>query len=167
MERTAAHVPAARTAHDHRARQECAIARRRHVVREHVVRVGEKVDELHLDHWPHAHVGRARRRADNADLGDRRVDDALLTELVEQSFRDLERAAVLADVFAETKHVLVAFHFLEQRLADRLEIGDLGHQCFSLACDGNVPHPSGRSCASTTLDMPSRNHSGFSDGGSA
>ena len=87
VERTAAHVPAARSAHDHRARQERAIARRRDVVREHVVGVRDEVDELHLDDRTHAHVRRARRRADDPDLRDRRVDDALFTELVEQALR--------------------------------------------------------------------------------
>ena len=75
---------------------------------------------------------RTRRRADDADLGDRRVDDALLAELVDQSVGDLERSAVRADVFADAEDVLVALHLLEQRLANRLEVGDLGHQGFSL-----------------------------------
>ena len=45
-----------------------------------------------------------------------------------QPLGDLERAAVGADVLAEHEHALVARHLLEERLADRLEIGDDGHR---------------------------------------
>ena len=43
-----------------------AVARRRDVVREHVVRARDEVDELHLRDRAHAHVRRAGRRADDA-----------------------------------------------------------------------------------------------------
>ena len=46
---------------------------------------------------------------------------------VDQAVGDLERAAVRADVLADAEDVRVALHLLEQRLADRLEIGDLSH----------------------------------------
>ncbi len=41
--------------------------------------------------------------------------------------RDLEGAAVDADVLAEHEHALVAAHLLPEPVADRLEIGLLGH----------------------------------------
>jgi hypothetical protein len=50
-------------------------------------------------------VRRARRRADDADLADRRVDHAPLAEAGEQPVGDLERAAVRADVLAEAEDV--------------------------------------------------------------
>ena len=64
----------------------------------------------------HPHVRRAGRRADDADLGDRRVDHARVAEAVEQAVGHLERAAVRADVLAEAEDVGVALHLLEQRL---------------------------------------------------
>ena len=73
---------------------------------------------------------------------------------VEQSFGDLERAAVGADVLAEAEDVLVALHLLEQRLANRLEIRDLSHRV----------SPAGRAPLVRALDRrlarPSRNQSG-------
>ena len=80
-----------------------------------------------------------------ADLRDRRVDHARLAELRQQPFGDLERAAVRADVLAEAEDVRVALHLLEQRLANRLEIGDLGHQSAPFAGASKVPQPAGRS----------------------
>ena len=75
-----------------------------------------------------------------------------LAELVEQAFGDLERAAVCADVLAEAEDVRVALHLLEQRFANRLEIGDLGHQCsFSGVRSNTCPTLPARSCLSTTL----------------
>ena len=54
-----------------------------------------------------------------------------------QALGDLERAAVGADVLAEQEHALVARHLLEERLADRLEIGDDGHGPSSRDADAN------------------------------
>ena len=71
-----------------------------------------------------------------------------------------------------------AFRFLDflaaaqQQLWQVLPLGPTGYgdspyQCFSAFGVENVPHPSGRSCLSTTLPIPSRNHSGCSAAGSA
>jgi hypothetical protein len=84
------------------------------------------------------------RRAHDRDLGDRRVDHALLAELRQQSLGDLERAAERADVLAEQK-TFVARHLLEQRLADGLEIGDLAIAASPPWTPSHVPHPSARS----------------------
>src|SRR5690606_24786123 len=59
-----------------------------------------------------------------ARLADRRVDDALRSEVVEEAVRHLERAAVHADVLADHEDALVALHLLPERLADRLQHGD-------------------------------------------
>ena len=128
VEGPAAHVAAARPAHHDRAGEHRAVARRGDVVREHVVGARDEVDELHLAHRAHAEVRRTRRGADDRRLGDRRVDHPRLAELREQAVGDLERAAVRADVLAEDEDVRVALHLLEERLADRLEIGDLSHR---------------------------------------
>ena len=128
VERAAAHVAAARSADDHRAREKGAVPRRGDVVGEDAVGAGDEVDELHLADRPHAHVRRAGRRADEAGLADRRVDHPLGAEPVEQAIGHLERAAVASDVLAQAEDVRVALHLLEQRLADRLEVGDLSHR---------------------------------------
>ena len=41
-----------------------------------------------------------------------------------RTFRRLERAAVIGHVLAVKQHALVAFHFLDQRLADGVLVGD-------------------------------------------
>ena len=66
--------------------------------------------------------------ADNRRFGNRRVDDAFLAEPVDQAFGDFERAAVRADVFANHEDALVARHLVEERLANRFEIGDYRHE---------------------------------------
>jgi hypothetical protein len=44
-----------------------------------------------------------------------------------EPFGDLERAAVLADVLSQNEDALVARHFFEERLPNRLEIRDGCH----------------------------------------
>ena len=77
---------------------------------------------------------------------------------VEQALGDLERAAVRADVLAEAEDVRVALHLLEERLADRLEIGDLGHQCVPPSSTAPARRPLVHGGRAT----PSRNQSGGS-----
>src|SRR5438874_319225 len=98
MKRSTAYVAAARTADNHWARKKGAVACRRDVVRQDVVGVRDEVDELHFDNRTQAHMRCACRRADDADFRDRRIDDTRLTELVEESVGNLERAAVSPDV---------------------------------------------------------------------
>ena len=69
-------------------------------------RVGEGV-ELHLDDRPEAAHGHADREADDAGLGQRRVEAALLAEVAGQPVGDAEDAAERADVLAEDEHALV------------------------------------------------------------
>src|SRR5712664_577880 len=127
MERAAPHITAAGTADDHGCRQPRAVARRRHVIREHVVGTRDEVNELHLRHWPETHVGRACCCSDDCRFGDGRVDHARLTEPLGESFRDFERPAVETDVFAEDENALVALHLLPESLAQRLEKSDFSH----------------------------------------
>src|SRR5438128_469117 len=127
MERTAPHVAATGAAHDHRGRETGAVARGGDVVREHVVGAGDEVDELHLRHRAHAHVGRPGGRADDRRFGDGRVDDACLAELLGKTLRHLERAAVRPYVLPQNEDAGVALHLFPQALAQGFEIGHLDH----------------------------------------
>ena len=64
----------------------------------------------------------------DAGLGQRRVDDALRTELVEEPVRDAEHAAELADVLAHHEHAVVVGHRAPQTLVDGLRHGELRHR---------------------------------------
>ena len=59
------------------------------------------------------------REPGEAVLGDGRVDDALLAELVQHALADLVRAVVLRDFLAHEEDALVAAHLLGERLAQR------------------------------------------------
>jgi hypothetical protein len=65
--------------------------------------------------------------ADDADLGDRRVADALRAELVEQALRDAHRPAHLGDVLAHDEDVVVLAHRGRKCVADRFSVAQLGH----------------------------------------
>ena len=112
-------------------------------------------------------MGRAGGGAHNPDFRDRCVDHALLSILCLQPFGDFEGTTEGADIFADAEDIGIALHFLEERLANRLEIGDFGHQRFSPPLPAlQVPHPSARSFCSTAAVLPTRNQSGDSDAGS-
>ena len=68
-----------------------------------------------------------QRRADadagEAVLGDRRVDDALGAEFLQQALRDLVGALVLGDLLAHDEDVAVAAHLLGHGVAQRLAHG--------------------------------------------
>src|ERR1035437_8486865 len=127
MERAAADVASAWATHYHRTGEPRAVARSRDVVRQHVVRAGDEISELHLRDGAHPHVRGSRRRADDRDFGERRVDHAIRTEPGLQALGDLECATERADVLTEAEHRGVALHLLEQRLADGLQVGDGSH----------------------------------------
>jgi hypothetical protein len=127
MKRSAAHAASAGPSHDDRYTGAVAVAARCGEVREHVEAAGDEVDELNLGDRTHAHVRSTDRRADDRGLGDRRVDHAGFAEALLEAFGHLERAAIDTDVLAEDKDPLIARHLLEERLPDRLEIGDDGH----------------------------------------
>ena len=67
--------------------------------------------------------GGADRGAGDRLLADRRVDDAVVAELLDQAEVDAEgtaEAALDADVLADQEHALVGAHLLGDRLAQRL-----------------------------------------------
>ncbi len=133
MERAPTDVPSAGASHDDRGRQTGAVPSRRHVVGQHVVGAGDEIDELHLRDGPEPHVGRAGGGADDGRFRDRRVDDSLLTEPLEETFRHLERAAVSTDVFAQDEDVFVALHLLQHALANCFQVRHLRHFASALS----------------------------------
>jgi hypothetical protein len=97
-----------------------------------VERAADEVRELQLDDRPLALPRRADRGSDEALLRDRRVEDALVAELLPQPLRDAERAAEVADVLAEQEDALVLTQRVAKRRLDRLQVCDLaGYACAS------------------------------------
>ena len=86
-----------------------------------------EVGELHLGDRAQAHQGGAGCPGHDRGLGQGHVDDAPGSELLLEPGCDLERAAVDAHVLAEHEHPLVTAHLLPESVADRLEVGLLGH----------------------------------------
>src|SRR2546426_11221528 len=87
----------------------------RRVVHDLVVGDEREVDGHHLDDRAQTEHGRTDRRANNDLLGDRRVDDALGSELVEQTLGHAVGAAELADVLADQVNGIVALHLFGER----------------------------------------------------
>ena len=81
-----------------------------------------EVDVHQLDDRPQAGERGADARADDPELADRRLADALGPELGEQAGGHLERAAVLGDVLAHDQDPRVALHLEPQRVAERLGV---------------------------------------------
>ena len=104
----------------------------------HVAMLGRLVDDLlgrerqevlvhDLDDRAHALHRRADPCADDSDLGDRRVADALGAELVQQPLGDAHRAAHLGDVLAHDEDVVVLAHRGRDGIADCFPVRELGH----------------------------------------
>src|SRR5581483_3306053 len=89
-------------------------------------------------------------RADEAAFRNRRIDDALGTELVEEAARDLEGAAEDGDVLAQKNDVAIAPHLVAQRLRNRFEVGDDGHQSANTRAATVAGSGSGSDAASVT-----------------
>ena len=70
---------------------------------------------------------RADADAGEPELGDRRVDDAPLAELLEQALGDLVGALVDADFLAHEEDAVVPLHLFAQRLVERVSVGDDRH----------------------------------------
>src|SRR5439155_15114545 len=103
----------------------------RHVVRlggliDHLIhRQRDEVAEHHVDDRTHARHRGADADAGVARLGDRRVDDPLGAELLDEPREGLERVAGLGHVFADEEHARVAPHHLRDRFLDRLSVRQL------------------------------------------
>ena len=105
-----------------------------HLPARHIIGLGRRIDDvvdrLHrevegheLDDRPKAAHRRAGAETGKAIFGDRRVDDALGPELLEQILRDLVGALIFGDLLADHEHPLVAPHLLRHRVAQRLAQG--------------------------------------------
>ena len=81
--------------------------------------------ELDLHDGAVAAQRHADRGADDAGLGERRVDDAVLAEVLLQAVGDAEDAAELADVLAHEQDLVVGLHGLAQAHVEALGESDL------------------------------------------
>ena len=111
-------------AHDQRHRGLAAehVAQLRRLVDDLLHRERREVRELELEDRPQAGQRRADRDAGAAELGDRRVDDPVGAEAVDEVARHLEGAAVDADVLAHQDHAPVALDRDRHGVADRLGV---------------------------------------------
>ena len=88
-----------------------------------VVRRIDVVGELDLDARPQAICAHADGHADDAALGNRRIEHARLTVLLLQALGAAEHAAEIAHVLAEDHDVVILFHHHVHRRAQRLDHG--------------------------------------------
>src|SRR5262249_45329336 len=70
---------------------------------------------------------RADAHAGEAELRDRRVDDAHLAELLKQAFRDLICALIHRDFLSHEEDAIVALHLFAQRLIEGVSVCDYWH----------------------------------------
>ena len=84
------------------------------------------IEKIHADvdvDRPHAGHGRADRHAGHGVLGQRRAEDALRAEHIDQAARRPLDRLVIVDVETENKNARVALHLLRNRFAERIDIG--------------------------------------------
>ena len=94
----------------------------------HLIEGDERKTEGHeLDDRPQADHGRADAHAGETVLADRRVDDPLRPEAIEQTLADFVGAVVLRDFFAHEEDIGIALEFFSERFVQRLAISDLPH----------------------------------------
>jgi hypothetical protein len=117
-------------AHDHRDGQRAAgeVAGVRRLGDEPVERDADEVDEHHLDDRAVATHRGADGCAEEAGLGDRRIQHALRSELLQEALGDLERPSAAGDVLAETEHLRVCRHLIRERTLDRFADAQLLHR---------------------------------------
>src|SRR4030095_16399148 len=125
MERPSVHATAGRTAYDERDADASPVPRLRGEIGDHVEGTGDEVYELRPGDGAHSHHRGTDRGPDDGRFGERRVDDALLAELLDQTVGDFEGASVDADVFAQQEHALIAGHLLANAGPDRVHVGRL------------------------------------------
>src|ERR1700686_67342 len=89
--------------------------------------LGAEAEKLYLRHRHHPRQGEAERRADDAGLGQRSVDDPIATEAIDEPARRPKDAAQLAHIEPEQHYARVALHLLAEGVVDRLDDVALGH----------------------------------------
>jgi hypothetical protein len=102
------------------------VARLRRLVHHLVHRAEREVDHAHLDHWFQAVQRHADRRAHDGRFGDRRVDNALRSELLREP-AVLSEDPAAADVLAECNDPRIGTHRLRERGARGLGVGEARH----------------------------------------
>ena len=124
------HPAAPRGAHDERAGEVAIgpVADARRLGDQLVERRVDEVGELDLGDGEQAVHRHPDRHPDDRGLGERRVDDACLAELLEETGRRAEDAATRADVLAQHQHAIVGLHGVPERVVDRLHDVLLGHR---------------------------------------
>src|SRR5436305_12325801 len=85
-------------------------------IRDLVERANDEIDELHFANGPQAEVAHPARCADNGAFADGRINHALPTKALEQSFAGLERPAIHANVLAHSQDRRIALHLLKPGL---------------------------------------------------
>ena len=110
--------------HDHRHRDLAAEheAHLRRLVDDLLHRERCEIGELELEDRPHAGHRRADGDAGTAELGDRRIHDALRAEALDEIARDLKGAAINADILAHQEDALIRLHGNRHGFLDRLGI---------------------------------------------
>src|SRR5205823_10937257 len=104
-----------------------AVMRLGHHVDDLVEGAANEVYELEFGHRPHARKRCAKSRAYDGRFGNRSINHALRAKVVDESISDFERAAIDANVFANTEHGGISFHLLPQSLPDCLKISCCCH----------------------------------------
>ena len=129
-QRAAARPEPGRHAEDHR-RAGAPVVEIGHLGRrrDHVVhRRQQDVRESHFQDWTESSDRGDDRGPDEARFRDRRLEDAVGAELLDQPERRADETAEHADVLAHDIDRRVPAHFLGQRLGDGLAIRDLSHR---------------------------------------
>src|SRR3954465_1743869 len=127
MERSAMHAASAGATQDERRGRLPAVVRLGDHVDDLVEGAADEVHELELGDRAHARERRAIGRAHDRGFGDGRIDHALGAEGGGESVRDLERAAVDTDVFADAEDAGIALHLFPESLPYRFEICRFSH----------------------------------------
>ncbi len=103
------------------------VADLRGVVDDLVVGDERKTPGHELDHGPQAVHGRADGQAGETGFADRRVDDPLRAELLQQALADLVGAVVFGDFLAHEHDAVVALHFFGEGLIEGFAVGQGRH----------------------------------------
>ena len=93
-----------------------------------ITRSDDKIGKLEFHHRPQAHRSRTHAGADHHAFGDRGIEHAIWTELLEQSVGNFENTAPDRNVLAVQNHVFIALHFFGERVVNRLAIGPGWHK---------------------------------------
>src|SRR5215467_14931731 len=88
-------------------------------VRNQLLHAGQtKSFELNLSDGFQAVNGKANGGSDNGGFRERRIHDALVAELFQQSLRDSEHTAIFSHVLTEDQNTRISFHLLFERQID-------------------------------------------------